>query len=406
MIAPDALWRAFEDAGVRFATGVPDSLLKSFCACIEATVPAERHVIAANEGCAIGLAAGWHLGRGGVPLVYLQNSGLGNVINPLVSLADPGVYGLPMVVMIGWRGEPGVTDEPQHRRQGEITPALLDALGTPWQVLTDEIEGAKAQVAGLVATAVGRGGPVALLVRKGAFSPFLRQGTPPSRVSDGLAMDREAAIAVIVAALAEEAASDGGANVAVVATTGMASRELFELRVARGEPTADFYTVGSMGHASSIALGLALARPDRRVVLLDGDGALLMHLGAAASVAASAPANLLHIVLDNAAHDSVGGQPTTHPRLNFAAVASALGYRDVGEADDEASLRAALGGALQAIPGAIADAGQPRHPSAGGPTLLHVRIRRGARSNLGRPTATPAANKAAFMARLGPAQDS
>lgn len=380
MIDPRAFWRLLDAAGVHFAAGVPDSLLKQLCACIEAELPRERHVIAANEGGAVGLAAGWHLATGEVPLVYLQNSGLGNTVNPLVSLADPDVYALPMLLVIGWRGEPGVKDEPQHRRQGAITPALLDALGVPTQVLEPSLDAAQVQLAGLLATAKARGGPVALLVRKGSFAPYVRDEAPPARPSDGLPLAREEAIGVLLDAIAAHAP-----DAVVVGTTGMPSRELFEQRVLRGEPTADFYTVGSMGHASQIALGVALGRPDARVVLLDGDGAMLMHLGGAATIADLAPPRLLHVVLDNAAHDSVGGQPTTAVGLDLAGLGRTLGYAAAVRVDDAAALRVQADAALAA---------------ATGPTLLHVRVRRGNRADLGRPTQTPIASKEAFVARL------
>ncbi|MEY3013418.1 MAG: Phosphonopyruvate decarboxylase [Pseudomonadota bacterium] len=381
MIAPEAFVAALSAAGVRFAAGVPDSLLKQLCACIEAELPRERHVIAANEGSAVGLAAGWHLATGEVPLVYLQNSGLGNTINPLVSLADPDVYALPMLLVIGWRGEPDVKDEPQHRRQGAITPALLDVLGVPTQVLGADLETATTQLAGLLATARARSGPVALLVRKGAFSPYARVEPEAPRPTDALPMTREAAIGRVLEALAQHAP-----EAVVVGTTGMPSRELYEQRGLRGEATADFYTVGSMGHASQIALGAALGRPDRRVVLLDGDGAWLMHLGGAATIADLAPANLLHVVLDNAAHDSVGGQPTTSVGVRIDAVSRALGYPAATTVQDAAALDAALAAALA--------------PGAAAPTLLHVRVRRGNRKDLGRPRTSPRENKAGFERRL------
>ena len=263
---PEDLLASLQAKGVRFFTGVPDSLLAEFCACVDAQLPAEQHLITANEGNAIAVASGYHLATGEVPVAYLQNSGLGNCINPLVSLADPEVYGLPMIVVIGWRGEPGVRDEPQHVKQGSLTPAQLDVMGVPYAVLNAGSE-PEAIARWAVATAREHERPVAILVRKGSFDRFVDK---VSRNAPGT-MSRETALAQLL-----ELAGDA----AIVATTGKTAREVYELRQASGTPCSDFLTVGSMGHASSIALGVAIGAPQRHVVCLDGDGAALMHLGA------------------------------------------------------------------------------------------------------------------------------
>ncbi len=345
------------ERGVSFYAGVPDSLLAPFCAWVADHSDPARHVITANEGSAVALAAGHHLASGELGLVYLQNSGLGNAVNPLTSLADAEVYGIPMLLMIGWRGEPGTEDEPQHRKMGRVTGPLLDAIGVPYSVLPGEAEAAAASIDAAVEASRARGGPHALLVPAGRFEPYAKRPGP----DEVYEMGREQALSILLEAV--------GADAAVVSTTGMASRELFELREARGERhERDFLTVGSMGHCSQIALGIALAQPGRELWCIDGDGAAIMHLGGLATIGAIAPPGLRHVVLNNAAHDSVGGQPTVAQRIDLCAIARACGYREVHRAEDENALRAAL-----------EDLGE-------GPILLEVRVRRGARADLGRPT--------------------
>ncbi len=372
MIAPEELLEHLRDEGVSFVTGVPDSLLSSFSAYVTDHVPGERHVIAANEGGAVALAAGHHLATGEYALVYMQNSGLGNAVNPLLSLADADVYSIPMLLMIGWRGEPGVHDEPQHVKQGRVTLALLDAMEIPHVVL-DAGSDWKPLVGQLLATMKAEQRPVALVVRKGTFRPYPLARQDAERGS----LTREEAIRVIVEALDE---SD-----VVVSTTGMTSRELYEIRDAQGAGHArDFLVVGSMGHASQIALGIACRRPERRVVCLDGDGAAIMHTGNMAIVGQVAPPNFVHIILDNAAHDSVGGQPTASPNVHFARLADAVGYKHAREAAGEAELRQAV----------------TELKGTAGPSLVWVKVRRGARADLGRPKTTPVENKQALMAQL------
>ncbi len=355
--------------GVTFFTGVPDSLLKSFCAFLANHASAETHVIAANEGGAVALAAGHYLATGKPSLVYLQNSGLGNAVNPLVSLADPAVYGIPMLLLVGWRGEPGVKDEPQHIQQGAITPALCEAIGLPHAILPAETEPALNTLKDMLRLSIQQSRPVALIVRAGFFTDD-RSFKKPSPYTLG----REEAVSNIVALLPPEAA--------VVSTTGHISRELFEHRVRKGEGHShDFLTVGSMGHASQIALGIALAQPHRPVVCLDGDGAALMHMGAMAIVGTSGAKNLLHVVLNNGAHDSVGGQPTVGFDVDLVQIANACGYRSAHRPEGLDAIRSTLGKLF------IAD----------GPHFMEVRVAKGARKDLGRPTTTPVDNKTAFM---------
>lgn len=366
-----------EKAGIRFITGVPDSLLKDVCACISSRFGIRKHIIATSEGSAVALAIGHFLGAGRPALVYMQNSGLGNVVNPLTSLADPQVYAIPMLLLIGWRGEINedqtqLFDEPQHLKQGQITLPQLDILDIPYRVINAETTVIDEILRSVVAEAFERGGPVALVVRKNTFTSF---AFSPSE-QKGLELSREEAIRQILDLLPADAV--------IVSTTGMASRELYELRVrSLSEHQRDFLTVGGMGHASQIAAGIALFHSNRTVVCIDGDGSLLMHAGA---LAVSADChNLLHIVLNNEAHDSVGGQPTKGNRLRFDRIAYAFGYRHVDSASSTAALRNKLNRLIK----------------TDGSAMLEVRCRRGARMNLGRPERAPRRNKEEFMKFLG-----
>jgi phosphonopyruvate decarboxylase len=356
-----------------FFCGVPDSLLRPFCdALLEAYGDdTAHHVIAANEGNACAIAAGHYLATGRVPVVYLQNSGLGNTVNPLLSLLHPEVYAIPVLFVIGWRGAPGVHDEPQHRVQGALTGRLLTDCGLAYEVVTDQTNAEDlSAMLGRLRPHLAQGESAALIIRPGALT-----GTKTAHHNDRRLL-REEAVGRIAAAAGDDP---------IVATTGKASRELYEWREAQGQDhSRDFLTVGSMGHASSIALGLALARPDRRIWCIDGDGAALMHLGAMAVIGKCAPANLVQVVIDNAAHESVGGAPTAASSCDLASVARACGFRFVAEADDGPSLAAALARAKA----------QP------GPACIRVACAIGARSDLGRPQTTPGQNKEAFMKRL------
>ncbi|MGN0832447.1 MAG: phosphonopyruvate decarboxylase [Kiritimatiellia bacterium] len=372
MIEVEEFVSSLESSGVDFFCGVPDSLLKNFCAYVTDHCAA-RHVIAANEGGAVGLAAGHYLATGRLACVYMQNSGQGNAVNPLVSLADPEVYSIPMLLLVGWRGRPGEQDEPQHAKQGKITLPLFETLGIPAAVLAAEDEpGADGrgrrwaeQVAAAAAQARRERRPVALVAKRGAFGEY-RLRSPRPDIAD---LPRELAIERLLDALPQ--------SCAVVATTGMISRELYETRVRRGEGHGhDFLTVGSMGHAVMIALGIARARPDRQVVCLDGDGAAIMQMGSLAIVGQSACPNLTHVVLNNAAHDSVGGQPTVGGAIDLSAVAAACGYELVRSPDLPFSR----------------PSGRPA------PRFLELRVAKGARKDLGRPKEPPQANKELFMA--------
>lgn len=356
--------------GIDFFTGVPDSLLKSFCAYITDHTNSKSHLIAANEGGAIALACGHYLATGRSGLVYMQNSGQGNAVNPLVSLADPEVYSIPMLLLIGWRGEPGKHDEPQHIKQGKITLSLLDTLGVPYKVLSDNAEEAKVCLEEIIDVLKARGGPVALIVRKGTFGPYQMQ----KRDNLQLELARQAAIKAVVDNLDE-------CDI-IVSTTGKTSRELYEYRDnVDGDHYRDFLTIGSMGHCSQIALGIALAKPERQVYCLDGDGAVIMHMGAMAIIGSSKPKNFKHIVFNNGCHDSVGGQPTCGFAVSITGIANACGYKLTLQARTEEEII----DKLRVI------------RSAGGPVMLEIILKKGARKNLGRPKSPPKENKTKFM---------
>ncbi len=362
-----------ERQGITAYYGVPDSLLKSFCAYIKDNVPAEKNIIAANEGNAIGLACGHYLATGRPALVYMQNSGQGNCVNPLLSLMDEAVYSIPVLLLIGWRGEPGVKDEPQHITQGRLTLPLLETMDIPYDILSDDEQTAAEQINAACTYMQRHKKAYALVVRKDTFEPYVLK---KKRVSE-YEMSREQAICAVAAAMNEADT--------VVATTGHISRELYEYRTRSGSShSADFLTVGGMGHASSIAMGIALNRPERRIVCMDGDGAFIMHMGAAALVGNSGLRNFRHIVFNNAAHDSVGGQPTVADKVELEQLARACGYVSCHCASTEAELQLTIPGFLK----------------EDGPSLLEIKVRTGARSDLGRPKTTPVENKRMFMSFL------
>lgn len=374
MLSPKIFIESLAAKGIDFFAGVPDSLLKNVCAFISDTLDDRHNIIAANEGAAVGLAAGHYLATGHIPCVYMQNSGEGNAINPLASLTDKEVYGIPVLLVIGWRGEPGVHDEPQHVKQGKITLPLLDAMGIRHEILSQDETEFRSQLDGAVRHMSETGETFAFIVRKNTFEPYTLQRHEVNEYP----LSREEAIQKVAASLS--------AKDVIVSTTGMISRELFEHRTAQGQGhERDFLTVGSMGHASQIALGIALEKTDRRVWCFDGDGAALMHLGSVAIIADKAPENFVHVIFNNGAHDSVGGQPTVGLKVNLAGIAKAAGYKDavsVTTAED-------LGSALKAL------------KTMRGPVLLEVRVHRGNRKDLGRPTTTPIQNRDALMEFMG-----
>ena len=360
--------------GVSFYAGVPDSLLKQFGACVLDLVPDDQHIIAANEGAAMALAMGHHLSTGGVGAVYLQNSGLGNLINPLLSLSSEKVYSIPTLLIVGWRGEPGIPDEPQHLHQGDVTLDLLRVMSIPVEVMGEDVDIIRGQVDKLLYQASTRNTPVALVVRKNAFKPYQSKSTPSKYGLTNASLSREQAIQMITATSKQQSC--------YVATTGMISRELFEVRVQRAESgERDFLTVGGMGHASQIALGIALSSADIEVVCIDGDGASLMHMGSIPIIGDVAPRNLIHFVLNNGVHDSVGGQPTAATAGKLSRIAEAGGYKTVLRIETENELRAVVN-----------DMHKIQKPA-----FIEVEVLPGHRQNLGRPTSSPLENKDQFM---------
>lgn len=361
-----------------FFTGVPDSLLKNVGTYLAAALPPEHHVIAANEGAAVGLAIGHHLSTGAIPVVYLQNSGIGNTINPLLSLADPEVYGIPMILLVGWRGQPGVPDEPQHVKQGRVMTALLDAMEIPTFVLPRTEAEALEVVERARQRAAASSGPVAILVEKDTFSAA--DLPAPGMTADPAAArypSREEAVVAFAEAV--------GPDAVVVGTTGMLGRELFEYRETRPRSRQlDFLCVGGMGHATSIAQGITLAGSRAEVWAFDGDGALLMHQGSLAVIASTAVPTFFHVVFNNGVHDSVGGQPTAISSVDVPALALASGYRGSSRITDCTEVAAAVARARE----------------SGGPYLIEIRVRPGNRDGIGRPTRTPQQSKRAFMDAL------
>jgi phosphonopyruvate decarboxylase len=346
---------AFEEVGVRLFVGVPDSLMKGFCNALDSNDGPSENLVAANEGAAVAVATGHYLATGKPAVVYMQNSGLGNAVNPLSSLASRRVYGVPMVLLIGWRGEPGVKDEPQHGHQGAITLDQLRLLDVPTTVI-----GPGDDVATILAESVSdaqeQDGPVAIVVRKGTFADPV-SGTPVT------GLNRIDALRVTVDTLPD--------LTAFVATTGYTGREMALVREERGDPwDRDLLMIGSMGHASALALGMARALPDRLICCLDGDGAVAMHMGSLASIGLEQPPNFIHLILNNGVHESVGGQPSALRSVDLPAMARSLGYVSTETATDEGDLATALENVVD---------------GRAGPALIDVRIVSGTVENLPRP---------------------
>ena len=357
--------------GSDFYTGVPDSQLKPLCNYLMNTygIDKNHHIIAANEGNCVGLAAGYHLATGKVPVVYMQNSGEGNIINPVASLLNDKVYAIPMIFVIGWRGEPGVHDEPQHIYQGEVTVKLLDVMGIESFVITKETtEEELSQKMDEFKKILESGKDVAFVIKKGAL-----EYSEKVKYENDNNMKREDIIKHIVKYSGEDP---------IVSTTGKASRELFEIREANQQSHKyDFLTVGSMGHSSSICLGIASQKPDTKVWCIDGDGAALMHMGAMAVIGSTNPNNMVHIVINNGAHETVGGMPTVASNIDLTKIAEACGYKNVFQASNFEELDKYL---------EIAKDSKEL-------CLIEVKCAIGAREDLGRPTTTAIENKENFM---------
>ena len=368
-ISPLDFFNILTDNNIDFFTGVPDSLLKEFCFCIDDKVTDQKHIVAANEGNAIGLACGYYLSSGKIPLVYMQNSGLGNAINPLLSLCDQSVYSIPMIIVIGWRGQPQTEDAPQHYRQGEVTLGLLDALGIEYRIMPDTSIETKNCVVELIKTASVKKAPVALVVKKNTFEKYSSKQKEQALFE----LTCQESIKLILDELQHKDV--------VVSTTGKISRELYEYRKKSDQAhNRDFLMVGSMGHCSQIALSIAYEKPLRQVFCLDGDGAVIMHMGALAIIGSSSAKNFKHIIINNGSHDSVGGQSTAGFKISFVDIAKACGYKIVFLASTASSIEEKISELCRAQ----------------GPALLEIRIKGSHVSKLGRPKSLKE-NKENFM---------
>ncbi|WP_289059006.1 phosphonopyruvate decarboxylase [uncultured Mesotoga sp.] len=375
MIDQEEFYKLMKDGGIEFITGVPDSLLNDFCSYVQTNLSSKNHVIAANEGNAIALAAGYHLSTGTVPLVYMQNSGLGNAINPLTSLVNDEVYGIPMILLVGWRGSPDVNDWAQHKLPGHLTPKLLECMNIPFLTLEDNSSSFES-LKWAIETAREKKSPVALLAKKGVLAKEKKEQPLPGESE--YTMNREEAIKCVIDNTPEDTV--------FVATTGRATRELHELRKASGgSHRFDFLNVGAMGHTSSIATGLALGSKNRLVVCLDGDASTIMHLGALITAGIIEQLKLLHIVLNNGAHESVGGQPSAGHKIDLTSIAGIVGYKTIGKsANSEEELASAIKELL-------------RNDDAG---FIDVRIRKGARGDLPSLKVNLKESKDAFMSAI------
>ncbi len=356
------------DNNIDFFAGVPDSLLANLCACIKMNSSKEKNIITANEGNAVAMCAGYHLSTGKIGCVYMQNSGEGNAINPLLSLADEDVYSIPMLLIIGWRGEPGKHDEPQHVKQGKVTIPLLQSMGIDYEVLSDNYQDALTRAIDYMNK---NNKPYALVIKKGLFSDYKIKLETSSYT-----MTREDALKAIIDSLSDEDI--------IVSTTGKTSREIFEIREANKQGHAnDFLTVGSMGHTASIAYGVSIGT-DKNVYCIDGDGSFIMHMGSLGVIAANMPNNFKYILNDNNAHESVGGQPTCSKSLDIPAILKACGFKNVIIASTQDEIKKGI--SVLKKENAVA-------------LVLHTK--QGSRENLGRPTTTPIENKIALMKKLG-----
>jgi phosphonopyruvate decarboxylase len=359
--------------GIKVITGVPDSTLKQFCDGLQTYNGGLKHYVPANEGAAVGIAAGTYLATGKPACVYLQNSGIGNTINPLASIANKDVYGIPMLLIVGWRGEPGVKDEPQHVFQGKITCELFDTMNISYSVIDSETTWEKMlDILDAAQECFGKNEQYAIIVKKGTFEPAEKYVWKNTNT-----LNREHTLGTLLKIIPRDAC--------IVSTTGKISRELYEQsNMIYGNHDSIFMTVGGMGHASMIAFGIAQSDPERRVICIDGDGAALMHMGALAFIAANAPANYVHIVINNQAHESVGSMPTGCQNVSFAAIAETAGYKKTFRISTEEELSKTAG---------IIE-------NAEGPVLIEIMVALDSRADLGRPAETAAENRDSFMSYL------
>ena len=373
MVDLKQLFEALDDKGVKFFTGVPDSLLNNFCLYLVNNIPDGQHVMAANEGNAVAIAAGHYMATGNIPVVYMQNSGIGNATNPLLSLTHDCVYGIPMILVIGWRGDPAISDHAQHKKQGELTPVLMKDMDIPYEILDDE-NTVVDKFAWAIEKAKEISSPVALIAKKAILTEKVKKQEYPE---SGL-MNREEAVSAVVDILGNDAIYLG--------TTGRATREVHEQLKAHGVCEGhEWQNVGSMGHVSSVGLGIALAKPEQKVVVFDGDAAAVMHMGALATNCRYKAGNMIHIVLNNGVNESVGGQPSAGYVVNLTEIAAACGYRTPGHAvETKEELQAIVKG----------------YKKEEMPFFMDVHVRQGIRSDMPKLNIDHKAQKTALMETL------
>ena len=367
---------------ISFFTGVPDSILKDFCNYLD-KLPKKKHIIAANEGNAIALAAGYHLATNKIPLVYMQNSGLGNAVNPLLSLCDPEVYSIPMIIFIGWRGEPGVKDEPQHIKQGKIQLDLIKSMDIAFSVISKDEQNINKKINEGISLAINEQRPFIFLIKKGTFDKYKSKGSinKNSLIKNDF-MTREKALEIIIKEIPKDSV--------IISTTGKTSREIFEIREKFKMPHyKDFLTVGSMGHCSSIALGIALFNPKRKIICIDGDGSMIMHMGSLSMIGDISPSNFFHILINNYVHESVGGQKTAAKSINIQKLVESNSYKNTLKVEDVEGLKYQLNQSLLKK----------------GPNFLEIITKPGSREDLGRPTIKAHENKNNFMGFLNQNED-
>ena len=373
MVNQQSLFEALDRLGVKFFTGVPDSLLNDFCLYMTNNIPDSQHVMAANEGNAVGIAAGNYMATGNIPIVYMQNSGIGNAANPLLSLTHDCVYGIPMILVIGWRGDPSINDHAQHKKQGELTPVLMKDMDIPYEIL-DSDDTVIDKFTWAVNKAKEISSPVALIAKKA----ILTQKEKKQTYAESPLMNREEAIAAVIDVFGEDAVYLG--------TTGRATREVNEQLKLHGIGEGhEWQNVGSMGHVSSVGLGLALGRPDKRIVVFDGDAAAVMHLGALATNCRYKAPNLIHIVLNNGVNESVGGQQSAGQLIDLTGVANSCGYRNVGHA---IKTKEELQNVIKNLPGNDM------------PTFVDVHVRQGIRPDMPKLNIDHKGQKEALMNQL------
>ncbi|MHA1973754.1 MAG: phosphonopyruvate decarboxylase [Candidatus Hodarchaeales archaeon] len=368
----EELWQIFERNRISFFTGVPDSTFKEWTKFL-----AEQHnkqltnVVACNECEAIAIASGYYLATNNIAVAYMQNAGEGKTVNPITSICSRDVYSIPVFLMIGWRGEPGIPDEPQHKTMGKITISLLELMDIPYEFLPKDKDEAKEIIKELKEKAINNSTPVAVIIKKGTFEKYDVKEIDLQDKS--LELLREEAIKSIIDNIDQ--------STVIISTTGKTSRELYEYRVARKETPKDFYTVGGMGCSASIGFGIALEKRDKKILVLDGDGSILMQLGTLATIGHYSPENFYHIIFDNRSHESTGGQPTVSETVDFATIAESCNYRNTMVVVKRKELIPTFSEFMKTK----------------GPSLLVVKVKKGSRSDLGRPTTTPYENKQNFM---------